>query len=152
MILLFVANLNGAQEVPPNNSTATGTATLLLSADEQTARLALNFGGLSSAQTDAHIHGPALPGVSAGVLFPLPGGNFSDFVISLSATDVQNLKNGLLYVNVHSANFPNGEIRGQFGSSASASSFQFNSASVNAAETVGTIAVPRWTPKPSLFP
>ena len=59
---LFVANLNGAQETPPNNSTATGTATLLLSPDETTARVSLNFGGLTSAQTNAHIHGPAAPG------------------------------------------------------------------------------------------
>src|SRR5262249_43338668 len=35
---LFVATLSGTQEVPPNSSTATGTATLLLSGDEATAR------------------------------------------------------------------------------------------------------------------
>src|SRR6185436_18577351 len=81
------------------------------------------------------------PGVSAGVLFPLPNGNLSDFVINLSSTDVQNLKNGLLYVNVHSANFPAGEIRGQFGASSSASSFQFSAANLNVAETAGTKAV-----------
>jgi uncharacterized repeat protein (TIGR01451 family) len=138
---LFTATLTGAQEVPPNNSTGTGTATLMLSPDEQTARLALNFSGLSNSQTTAHIHGPGAPGVSAGVLFPLPNGNLSDFVIGLSATDVQNLKNGLLYINVHSSNFPSGEIRGQFGASASASSFQFGSASLGVAETAGTIAV-----------
>ncbi len=43
---LFVANLNGAQETTANNSTATGSATLLLSPDEKTARVSLNFGGL----------------------------------------------------------------------------------------------------------
>jgi uncharacterized repeat protein (TIGR01451 family) len=138
---LFTATLMGAQEVPTNNSTATGTATLLLSPDEQTARLSLNFSGLSSNQTTAHIHGPGAAGVTAGVLFPLPTGNLSDFVINLSATDVQNLKNGLLYINVHSSNFPNGEIRGQFGVSPSASSFQFSSANLSVAETAGTIAV-----------
>jgi uncharacterized repeat protein (TIGR01451 family) len=137
---LFVANLTGLQEVPPNNSSATGTATLLLSPDEKEGRLALNFGGLSSAQTDAHIHGPAAPGVTAGVLFPLPNGNFSDFVISLSSTDVQNLKNGLLYINVHSSNFPSGEIRGQFQSVPSASSFQFNASSLAVSET--SVSVP----------
>ena len=60
--LLFVANLTGSQETPPNNSTATGRASLLLSPDEKTARVSLTFSGLSSAQTDAHIHGPAVPG------------------------------------------------------------------------------------------
>src|SRR3989454_3532443 len=110
--LLFTANLNNTQETPPNNSTATGTATLMLSPDEQTARVSLNFSGLSSAETAAHIHGPAAPGVLAPVLFPLSDGNLSDFLITLTATDVQNLKNGLLYINVHSNNFPNGDIRG----------------------------------------
>lgn len=73
---MFTATLNGAQETPPNNSTASGTATLLLSPDEQTARVSLNFNGLSSAQTMAHIHGPAAPGVAGSILFPLPNGNF----------------------------------------------------------------------------
>jgi len=135
---LFVANLNGAQEVPPNNSTATGTATLLLGSDEKEARLALNFGGLSSAQTDAHIHGPAPAGTAAPVLFPIPTGQVSDFQISLTSQQVQNLKDGLLYVNVHSSNFPGGEIRGQFQTGASASSFQFNSATLNVAESGGS--------------
>ncbi len=138
---LFVANLNGAQETPPNNSTATGTATLLLSPDETTARVSLNFSGLTSAQTNAHIHGPAAPGVAGNILFPLPNGNFSDFLISPSATDVQNLKNGQLYINVHSSNSLNGEIRGQFQSGPSASSFQFNSATSNVAESGGSALI-----------
>jgi hypothetical protein len=65
----------------------------------------------------------------------------SDVVIALTPTDLQDLKNGLLYINVHSSNFPNGEIRGQFGSSAGASSFQFNSATVTASERAGSIPI-----------
>jgi uncharacterized repeat protein (TIGR01451 family) len=139
--LLFTANLTGAQETPPNNSTATGTATVLLSPDEQTARVSVNFSGLSSAQTDAHIHGPAAAGVAGPILFPLPDGNFTDFVITPSATDVQNLKNGLLYVNVHSSNFTAGEIRGQLAQSATAGSVQFSSASYLAGEGSGRATI-----------
>src|SRR6185312_3597753 len=105
----YVANLNGAEEVPPNNSTATGTATLLLSPDETTARVSLNFTGLSSAETLAHIHGPGAAGVIAPVLFPLPQGEFSDFEITLTPVDVQNLKSGLVYADVHSTAIPTGE-------------------------------------------
>ena len=142
---LFTATLTGAQETPPNNSTATGTATLLLSPDEKTARVSLNFAGLSSAQNGAHIHGPGAAGVIAPILYPLPSGNLSDFVIALTTTDVQDLKNGLLYINVHSNNFPNGEIRGQFGNAGSSSSFQFNSSSVIVGERSGaaTLTVTR---------
>jgi uncharacterized repeat protein (TIGR01451 family) len=139
--LVFTANLNSAQETPPNNSTATGTATLLLSPDEKTARVSLNFTGLSSAETAAHIHGPAAPGVVGNILFPLPNGSFTDFLISPSATDVQNLKNGQLYINVHSSNFLNGEIRGQFGTSSSASSVQFSSANYFVSEAAGRATI-----------
>jgi glucose/arabinose dehydrogenase len=139
--LVFTATLNGAQETPPNNSTAVGTATLLLSPDEKTALVSLNYNGLSSAETAAHIHGPAAPGTAGAVLFPLPNGGFTDFLISPSATDVQNLKNGQLYINVHSSNFLNGEIRGQFQTVASASTFQFNSAGSYVTENAGNAVI-----------
>ena len=138
---LFVATLTGAQETPPNNSTATGTATLLLSPDEKTARVSVTFKGLSSGQTDAHIHGPAAPGVSAPPIFPFPLGQISDFPITLTPSQVQDLKNGLLYVNIHSTNFPAGEIRGQFGSSASTSSIQFNASRYVISENAGSVRV-----------
>ncbi|MDQ6651184.1 MAG: PQQ-dependent sugar dehydrogenase, partial [Acidobacteriota bacterium] len=138
---LFVANLSGTQEVPPNNSAATGSATLLLSPDESTARVSLTYSGLSSPETVAHIHGPGAPGVTAPVLFPVPQSDFSDFSIPLNATDVQNLKNGLLYFNVHSNMFVSGEIRGQFQTSPAASSLQINAASLLATEGVGHAVV-----------
>jgi uncharacterized repeat protein (TIGR01451 family) len=138
---LFVATLNGAQETPPNNSTATGRATLLLSPDEKTARVSLVFSGLSSAQTDAHIHGPATLGVSAPPIFPLPLGQISDFQINVTPAQVQDLKNGLFYINVHSSNFPAGEIRGQFASSLSAQSVQFGATSYVVNENAGSVVL-----------
>ena len=142
---IFFATLNGAQEVPPNNSPARGTAVLQLSPDETTARVSLNFAGLSATQTDAHIHGPAAQGVSGAVIFPLPLGQFSDFQISMTPAQVQALKDGLLYVNVHTGNFMPGEIRGQFLSSSSAASVQFGAATygVNEGEGSATISVNR---------
>ena len=139
--LLFTATLNGAQETPPNNSTATGRATLLLSPDEKTARVSLTFAGLSATQTDAHIHGPAGPGTSAPPVFPLPLGQISDFQITLTPAQVQDLKNGLFYVNVHSSSFPAGEIRGQFGPSSSTSSIQFNATAYLVSESAGSVTV-----------
>ncbi len=139
--LLFVANLTGAQETPPNNSTAVGRASLVLSPDEKTARVSLTFTGLSSGQTDAHIHGPAVPGVSAPPVFPLPLGQLSDFSITLTPVQVQDLKNGLFYVNVHSSNFPTGEIRGQFGSSLSAVTMQFSATGYVVNENAGSVIV-----------
>lgn len=138
---LFFATLNGAQEVPPTNSAGTGTATLVLSPDEKTARVSVNFSGLSSTQTDAHIHGPAGVGVEAGVLFPLPSGPVSDFNIDLTPSQAQDLKNGLFYVNIHTSTFPGGEIRGQFQTSASASSIQFGATQIGVGEGQGSAVI-----------
>ena len=116
---IFVATLTGSQQVPPVNSPGTGTASLILSPDEKTARLSLSFSGLTSQQTDAHIHGPAAVGSNAGVLFPLPLGQLNDVEITLTPQQVSDLKAGLDYINVHTSNFLSGEIRGQFQSSSS---------------------------------
>lgn len=139
--LLFTATLNGAQETPPNNSTATGTAALLLSPDEKSARLSLSFNGLSSGETVAHVHGPAPPGVSAPPLVDLSAGQVSDFPIALSAAQVQDLKNGLVYINVHSVDFPTGEIRGQFVTSLSSKSAQFSAAGYVVNENAGSVTI-----------
>jgi hypothetical protein len=143
---LFTATLTGAQETPANNSTATGTATLLLSPDETTARVSLNFSSLSSAQTAAHIHGPGAVGVPGPILFPLPNGQVNDFEIALSPGQATDLKNGLWYANVHSSNFVNGEIRGQFSSTPTTSSLQLNAShySVNEGEGAVTVTVNRF--------
>ncbi|HEX6184289.1 MAG TPA: PQQ-dependent sugar dehydrogenase [Pyrinomonadaceae bacterium] len=123
---LFVANLDGLQETPPHATPARGTATLLLDKNETTARVSLSFRDLSGAQTAAHIHGPAPAGQSAQPVFDLPNGNISDFQITLTPQQVADLQAGLFYVNVHSAAFPAGEIRGQFGAADEASVFQLD--------------------------
>ena len=138
---IFYANLTGAQETPPNNSTATGTATVVLSPDETNVTLSLNFSGLSGAQTDAHIHSPAPPGTAAAPLFGLPLAQVSDFRVNVTPAQVQDLKNGLWYVNVHTTTFPNGEIRGQFGTSATASTIQFAATQVGVGEGEGSVAL-----------
>ena len=101
-------------------TTATGTSTVRLAADEKSALVSLDFAGLGSPQTAAHIHGPASPGQNAAAVFSLPEGAFRDLLWLFAPTggltvidQVTALKTGRLYVNVHSSTYPNGEIRGQ---------------------------------------
>ncbi|MEX0800911.1 MAG: CHRD domain-containing protein [Dehalococcoidia bacterium] len=113
---LFRAELDGAQEVPPTASPATGTATVVLNDAETMASITLAFTAseLLSPQIDAHIHGPAAPGVDGPIVFPLPTqGGFVGLPWPLTPADVANLKAGLLYINVHTVTNPGGEIRGQ---------------------------------------
>lgn len=108
----------GAQEVPAVNTAA--TATLNGSYNTRTNKFTYNisWNGLTDVVTDAHIHGPALVGVNAGVLHPLTvttngvTGIASGFVI-LSETNEDDLLSGKLYYNLHTVMNPTGEIRGQ---------------------------------------
>src|SRR5919198_5986483 len=110
----FIALLNGAQETPPNNSTALGLA--LLTFDESTKMLcfSLSFTPLDTGEVAAHVHGPGAPGQSAAILFPLPAGNPKNGCEQItSGKTKKDLKKGLLYMNIHSALYTAGEIRGQ---------------------------------------
>ena len=78
----------------------------------------ISYSGLVGTSTDAHFHGPALPGVNAGVRVPIPhtDGLTADTLIGsavISAAFETELLNGLWYVNIHSTFRPGGEIRGQ---------------------------------------
>src|SRR5262245_46198124 len=117
----FVAILNGANEVPPVTTSASGTSTVILSSDETSALVSLNFSGLTSPQTAAHLHAPAAPGNNAGVVLDLdqPLGQISNLLWVFQPAGgltvqglIDALRGGQMYANVHSANFPSGEIRG----------------------------------------
>jgi len=107
-----IAKLDGGQEVPPVITDGNGVAKLVLNKNTNELRIVLAFGNLSSPQTAAHIHGPAPPGVNAGVLLPLPLGIFDETFIIDDATE-DAIQQGLAYFNVHTVNHPGGEIRGQ---------------------------------------
>lgn len=109
----FSAVLTGAAENPPNASPATGVATVILNDAETAASFHIEFSGLLAAETAAHFHGPAcLSTQNAPALFPLLPGSPKVGVWLLEPDDVTALKNGCIYVNIHSTLFPGGEIRG----------------------------------------
>ena len=113
----FLANLSGLQEVPATSSTAKGVAVVTLNAAETQATVAINYSGLSSAVTAAHIHGNAAPGQTAGEIFTVGGANETSGTIrttvNLTKRQVGALRSQRLYFDVHTNIFPDGEIRGQ---------------------------------------
>lgn len=117
---IFVAHLTGSQVSPtPTGSPATGTATVDLNTAQTMITVNLSFADLEGPATAAHIHGPAAVGSNAGVLFPFTGvpsamsGSIPTQSFAINSTQVGYLESGLLYVNVHSTVFTDGEIRGQ---------------------------------------
>jgi glucose/arabinose dehydrogenase len=115
-VRLFTASLDGdqANAGAGTGSTATGRAFMTLNIDRNEFTMDLTIEGLLGEQTAQHVHGPAMPGFNAGVLFGIPGpGNFEDFSIILTDEQKQIILDGLAYVNVHTTRDPGGEIRGQ---------------------------------------
>jgi hypothetical protein len=144
--VFFFATLNGANEAPPNASTATGYANVLFDLDAHTMEVFVSFQGLSAPNTASHIHCcTTVPGVStagvatsAGTFTGFPSGTtsglydhifdmtqtgsynppFLNNAVNMGSTAIaeQTLFDGLVagraYLNIHSSNFPGGEIRG----------------------------------------
>ncbi|MEQ1905331.1 MAG: CHRD domain-containing protein [Pirellulaceae bacterium] len=115
----FNVTLNGAQEVPANGSPGTGFATAFFNDITGSMTISGTFSGLTANASAAHLHGFAPPGVNAGVLIGLtvtPGtsGTISGAgSINNVGANFANTLGGLTYLNIHNANFPGGEIRGQ---------------------------------------
>ena len=128
-------HMSGSEEVPANQSQAQGQASFLLSRNGKSLRYKLAVANIQNV-TQAHIHlapagtnGPVvvwlypsgppavlIPGSSQGVLAegiitaqslvgPLAGGSLEDLVDQMLGNNT--------YVNVHTSQFPPGEIRGQ---------------------------------------
>lgn len=105
--------LTGAQEVPPNTSTAVGTGSIVIDADG-------NVSGTISTPTiqgrAAHIHQGA-PGTAGPPIITLDGGDPGTWTVpqgaKLTAEQIVAWKAGNLYVNVHTAEHPGGEVRAQ---------------------------------------
>jgi hypothetical protein len=132
---LFTANLSGENEVPPINTA--GSATFQMDIGS-TITFSISFSGLSAAPAVAHLHfAPA--NVNGGVTIFLCGGGGQPAcpaatsgtitgtitaanVVGPSAQGIapgdldsalEAVRAGLSYTNMHTANFPGGEIRGQ---------------------------------------
>lgn len=108
------ATLTGAQETPANASTATGYASLAVNATTGAAAGTVVTTGITG--TGAHIH-EATTGVSGSIIIPLTDAGGGVWTLPPGATltpaQVTSWQSGNLYVNVHTAAFPAGEIRGQ---------------------------------------
>jgi CHRD domain-containing protein len=111
----MTVTLDGKSSVPPNSSTATGTADLDYDPASKKLSWKLSYSGLSGPATAAHFHGPAEAGKSAGVAVAIPNATSSPVEGSATLTDAQaaDLMAGRYYINVHTTANPGGEIRGQ---------------------------------------
>ena len=120
----FEANLAPYNEVPPTGSDIEGNPSGSVTASLNGGQLVVtgSFSGLSSPFVGSHLH-LAETGVNGNVVIalnPTLGGDSrsgtftaANNTFSPSQNIIDALRAGNIYVNVHSDNFPGGEIRGQ---------------------------------------
>lgn len=123
---LYNANLLGQ---PGSASLGVGTATLRLSADGSRAVLKFSYRGLTSPETGEHVHNDAYVNASgtlvpSGIMFDIdatpqqPDGSYIwnlEPVGALAVPDIQEIiREGKAFLNVHTVNYPAGEISGHF--------------------------------------
>ncbi|WP_210515945.1 CHRD domain-containing protein [Hymenobacter terricola] len=111
----LIASMTGAQETPAVTTSATGLGIFTLSQNLEKLKFRVAFAGLSSAITGAHFHTGAF-GVAGPVVVSLLtylSGNVIEGEIAPTIPFLTALSLGQVYINVHTTNNPNGEIRGQ---------------------------------------
>ena len=97
------------------SSLSSGTGTGKVELDGNVVKWTVTYSGMTGPVTAGHFHGPAPAGSNAGVVVPFAGPLASPIVGSATLTPAQvdQLKSGLWYINLHTAANPGGEIRGQ---------------------------------------
>ena len=121
--------MSSAQEVPINPTTGTGTINATYNKNTRILTYAVTWTGITGPVAAMHIHGLADPGFNAGVLqnivtasngIATPGSKYGTSG-SISATlyidgtvfKEEHLLANKYYLNIHTALYPGGEIRGQ---------------------------------------
>ncbi len=115
--------MNGAQAGIASSGTGTETGSgysgCYYTSATKVLTITFQYSGLTGTTTAAHIHGPALAGASAGVVFGFSGfvtgvtsGSYANTFV-LNATQETDLLAGKYYINIHTSFAGGGEIRGQ---------------------------------------
>ena len=103
----------GSNEVPPAQTQAYGTGVINIAPDRS---VTVTLSVIDMIPTAAHIHEGAA-GANGPVIVPLDKISERSFVARdgarLTEEQYAAYKAGNLYVNVHSARYPNGEVRSQ---------------------------------------
>lgn len=142
-VVVLTTTLTGSQEVAPTGSPGIGSALVTLDTTTNLLTVNVSFAGLGSPTIASHIHCCTPPGANAMVATTVPtfpgfplgvttGTYLMTFDLTLASTYnpafitahggtvasaqaafIAGLTSGQTYLNIHTSQFPGGEIRGQ---------------------------------------
>jgi len=119
VIVVYNITLSGTESVPANVTTAFGAATVTVDDVADTVGVVMSFTGLIGGPASAaHIHCCVATNANGPVVIPFTGfpsttsGTYFNTFTSVSAANIAGIEAGLAYINIHDAEFPGGEIRG----------------------------------------
>ena len=110
--MMFRADLTGAAQVPPVETTATGAADVTVDSEAMTVSWTVTHEGLSGDPVAAHFHGPAGPEETAPPVIDISE-NLAEGSVEITPEQMQMIQDGMTYINIHTEANPDGEIRGQ---------------------------------------
>lgn len=108
----FSTELTAAAVVPPTDSKAEGNAEVTVDTAAQKVSWMVKVDGLTGAATAAHIHGPASEKEQAPPVIDMSA-NIMAGSADITPEQWDALQEGKYYINIHTAQFPDGEVRGQ---------------------------------------
>ena len=111
----FYAELSADAQAAPTESLGTARADFVLERDTLRFSWRLSYGDLTSEPVGAHVHAPVAPGAEAAVLFDMAPNGFGTHIEGeriLTRGEVAYAVQNLMYVNLHTAKYPAGELRG----------------------------------------
>lgn len=111
---MLIAEMNGDFENPPVTTDGLGFATFYFDEDRTAVKVNVTVTGLSGPITGAHIH-EGIAGSNGPVIFPLTvqGTRIQQEITGITSEQLGKFISGNYYINVHTAENPGGEIRGQ---------------------------------------
>ncbi len=114
-LVTLTTRLDGASVMPPARSNATGQLDALYDSNTRLLRWKTSWSALSGPITAVQFHGPADYGQTGPVtmVWPAPFGPTYEGRATLTPQQAVDLLDGRWYVNVFTAPYPSGELRGQ---------------------------------------
>ena len=114
-LVTLTTRLDGASVMPPARSNATGQLDALYDSNTRLLRWKTSWSALSGPITAVQFHGPAEYGQTGPVtmVWPAPFGPTYEGRATLTPQQAVDLLDGRWYVNVFTAPYPSGELRGQ---------------------------------------